>query len=74
MSPVDLTMTSKVGSPNGILVPGPHIQHPTDLSDAGGGYCLIRANFPAGVVVPIHRHADRETFYILTGEPQAPMF
>jgi quercetin dioxygenase-like cupin family protein len=49
---------------------GPHIQHLTAVSDADNDYCLIRSNFPAGVVVPIHSHADRETFYILGGELQ----
>lgn len=49
---------------------GPQIQYLTALSDANDDYCLIRANFPAGVVVPIHSHADRETFYILGGELQ----
>jgi uncharacterized RmlC-like cupin family protein len=41
------------------------------LSDADGEYCLIRSDFPAGAVVPIHSHADRETFYVLTGKVQA---
>ena len=49
---------------------GSHIQHLTVLSDADDGYCLIRSIFPAGVVVPVHSHSDRETFYILAGELQ----
>jgi hypothetical protein len=40
------------------------------LSETGDGYCLIKASFPAGVVVPIHSHADRETFYMIAGELQ----
>jgi uncharacterized RmlC-like cupin family protein len=68
----DLTMTSKVASPNETLdLFGHQIQHLTALSDADGGYCLVGSNFPAGAVVPIHSHAERETFYILAGEPQA---
>jgi quercetin dioxygenase-like cupin family protein len=68
MSPLDLTMTSKAASPNETLdLFGHQIQHLTALSDADGGYCLIRSSFPAGTVVPIHSHTDRETFYILTG-------
>jgi quercetin dioxygenase-like cupin family protein len=67
----DITMTSKVASPSEILdVFGPRIQHLTVLSDADDGYCLIGANFPAGVVVPIHSHDDRETFYMIAGELQ----
>jgi quercetin dioxygenase-like cupin family protein len=49
---------------------GPQIQYLTALSEAGDDYCLIKASFPAGAVVPIHSHADRETFYILGGELQ----
>lgn len=65
-------MTSKAAGPNEPLdLFGHQIQHLTALSDADGGYCLIRSNFPAGAVVPIHSHADRETFYVLAGEPQA---
>jgi hypothetical protein len=33
-------------------------------------FCLIRSTFPAAVVVPIHSHADRKTFYVLDGERQ----
>jgi quercetin dioxygenase-like cupin family protein len=49
---------------------GPQIQYLTTLSDADDGYCLIRSTFPDGSAVPIHSHADRETFYILDGELQ----
>jgi quercetin dioxygenase-like cupin family protein len=38
------------------------------LSDADDDYALIRSEFPSQVVVPIHSHRDRETFYILAGE------
>jgi len=47
---------------------GPRVQHLTALSGANDGYCLFRGIFPTGVVVPIHSHVDRETFYILDGE------
>jgi hypothetical protein len=71
MSRSILKTTSKKAGANEILdVLGPHIQHLTALSDADDDYCLIRSNFPAGVVVPIHTHADRETFYIHGGEFQ----
>jgi quercetin dioxygenase-like cupin family protein len=49
---------------------GPQLQHVTALSGASDDYCLIRATFPAGAMVPLHSHADRETFYILSGELQ----
>jgi len=47
---------------------GIRVQHLTALTDADDGYCLIGSTFPAGMVVPVHSHADRETFYILDGE------
>jgi hypothetical protein len=50
---------------------GPRIQHLTALSEADDGFCLIRSTFPAGVVMPIHSHAYRETFYVLDGERTA---
>ena len=49
----------------------PEIQRLTALSEADDGFCLIRSTFPAGAVVPIHSHPDRETFYVLDGELQA---
>jgi quercetin dioxygenase-like cupin family protein len=49
---------------------GPQVQLVTALSDGDDGYCLFRGSLPAGVVVPLHSHADRETFYILDGELQ----
>jgi quercetin dioxygenase-like cupin family protein len=39
----------------------------TEVSDNEGDYCIIRWTLPAGVVVPMHSHADRETFYVLSG-------
>jgi quercetin dioxygenase-like cupin family protein len=50
---------------------GPHIQFLTALSDDDGEYCLIRGVIPAGVVVPLHSHSERETFYVLGGEVEA---
>jgi quercetin dioxygenase-like cupin family protein len=50
---------------------GTTFQFVTPLSDDNDGYCVLKGNVPPGVVVPIHSHADRETFYILAGELQA---
>jgi quercetin dioxygenase-like cupin family protein len=49
---------------------GPRIQFLTALSDADDEFCLIRGTVPAGVIVPVHSHAERETFYVLEGEVQ----
>jgi quercetin dioxygenase-like cupin family protein len=50
---------------------GPTIQHLTPLSDENDAYCVLKGTIAPGVVVPIHSHADRETFYILAGHLQA---
>jgi quercetin dioxygenase-like cupin family protein len=42
----------------------------TDTSRDDDDYCVSIASMPPGVVVPFHSHADRETFYILSGEMQ----
>ena len=47
---------------------GPRIQFLTPLSEDDDEYCLMRCIFPAGVVVPVHSHDERETFYVLEGE------
>lgn len=31
-------------------------------------YCVFTAELPAGMIVPLHSHADRESFYVLSGE------
>jgi quercetin dioxygenase-like cupin family protein len=49
---------------------GPRIQFLTALSDNDEDYCLIKGVVPAGMVVPVHSHAERETFYVLEGEIQ----
>jgi mannose-6-phosphate isomerase-like protein (cupin superfamily) len=40
----------------------------TSLSFQLDDYCVLAAEMPAGVVVPLHSHADRESFYLLSGE------
>lgn len=67
----DKTSSRKAETSETFDVLGPHIQFLTTLSDADDGYCVIRSTFPAGVIVPIHSHGDRETFYILDGALQA---
>ena len=46
---------------------GPRLEHLTDLSE-DMGYCLMKGEVGPGVFVPLHRHEDRETFYIVSGE------
>lgn len=40
----------------------------TSLSFQLDDYCVLAAQMPAGVVVPLHSHSDRESFYLLSGE------
>jgi quercetin dioxygenase-like cupin family protein len=49
---------------------GPHVRFLTALSDDDADYCLSMGVVPPGVVVPVHSHAERETFYLLEGEMQ----
>jgi quercetin dioxygenase-like cupin family protein len=50
-----------------IDVLGPLVKPLTALSGPHDSYCVFQSVFPHGVVVPLHSHADRETFYILDG-------
>jgi quercetin dioxygenase-like cupin family protein len=63
---VTLTRGRTVGETFDVL--GPHIRFLTALSDNNADFCLIAGSVPAGVVVPIHTHPERETFYVLEGE------
>jgi quercetin dioxygenase-like cupin family protein len=49
--------------------------HPTNryLTEivGNGDWCFIRCVMPPGVVVPMHSHSDRETFYVLSGKLDA---
>lgn len=51
-------------------VMGPRIQLVTDLTK-NRDHSFMKAEVPAGVIVPLHSHDDRETFVVLTGELEA---
>jgi quercetin dioxygenase-like cupin family protein len=61
--------SKEVFSPKGTL--RPTNEYLTEVSDSEGDYCIIRCALPAGAVVPLHSHSDRETFYLLSGELDA---
>jgi quercetin dioxygenase-like cupin family protein len=65
-----LTTTKDAGTNEILDVVGLRVQFLTALSDADDDFCLFRGTVPAGGVVPIHSHAERETFYVLEGEIQ----
>jgi quercetin dioxygenase-like cupin family protein len=49
----------------------PSNRYLTEVTDDDGDYCVIMCDLPPGLVVPLHSHADRETFYVLSGNPDA---
>jgi hypothetical protein len=53
--------THKIFSPQQDLRPGN--QYLTKMTDSDGDYCVMLCTLPRGVVVPMHSHPDRETFY-----------
>jgi quercetin dioxygenase-like cupin family protein len=70
MSVAHLKTGPKVTDTEILDVLGPRIQFLTALSDNNDDYCLISSTFPDSVAVPVHSHAERETFYVLGGEIQ----
>ncbi len=49
----------------------PNNQYLTFISDNEGDHCLILCTLPAGAIVPLHSHADRETSYVVSGKLEA---
>jgi hypothetical protein len=52
-----------------IDVLGPTIQYLTSPDAGEGEPCVMRGTIPPGVAVPLHSHADPETFLMVSGEP-----
>jgi len=61
--------TYEIFSPQRDLRPGN--RYLTEVTDGDGDYCVMLCSLPPGVVVPLHSHADRETFYVISGTPDA---
>jgi uncharacterized RmlC-like cupin family protein len=51
-----------------INVMGPTIQFLTEPGDGDESSCVMRGTIPPDVIVPLHSHADTETFIALSGE------
>src|SRR5215470_6471851 len=68
-------MSDKLKDANELFSPQNHLRpanvYLTDVSHNEADYCLILCILPAGVVVPMHSHADRETFYVVSGKIDA---
>jgi len=58
----------ELGELDTIDVMGPTIQFLTRPQADDGSPCLLRGTIPPGGVVPLHRHADPETFIAISGE------
>jgi quercetin dioxygenase-like cupin family protein len=59
------------GTRNVVLdVFGPTVEFLTSPGDAAGDFCVMRGVIPPGAVIPLHSHADTETFYIVAGAQQ----
>ncbi len=59
--------THEIFSPRQDARPGN--RYLTGVTDGDGDYCVMLCTLPQGVVVPMHSHADRETFYVMSGNP-----
>ncbi len=67
-------MTARVVEPQAletIEILGPTIQFVTEPEGDDAGPCVMRGLVPAGVDVGLHRHADPETFLMLSGDVEA---
>jgi quercetin dioxygenase-like cupin family protein len=62
------TTSEKVDTGEILDVLCPRLQFLTALSDNDNDYCLTKGSVPPGVVVPLHSHPERGTFYVLEGE------
>jgi quercetin dioxygenase-like cupin family protein len=60
---------SRIYSPNQSTYPTNVF--PTELTDNNDDWCVIHCTMPPGVVVPLHSHADRETFCVISGRIDA---
>jgi quercetin dioxygenase-like cupin family protein len=56
------------GTVETIEVLGPKVQFLTSPDDGDGAPCIMRGTIPPGGAVPLHSHADPETFIPLSGE------
>jgi quercetin dioxygenase-like cupin family protein len=50
-----------------IDIMGPRVQILRDLNDQESTHCIMLVTVPPGVTVPLHSHADAESFYVVDG-------
>ena len=49
---------------------GPTVEFLTAPNEKDAEFCVMRGTIPPGVSVPLHSHADFETFFLLSGTVQ----
>ena len=49
---------------------GPTVEFLTAPEDSDAVYCVMIGTIPPGMFVPLHSHADVESFYLLSGSVQ----
>jgi quercetin dioxygenase-like cupin family protein len=54
-----------------VEVLGPTVEYLSEVESGGEARCVLRGTIPPGVIVPLHAHADPETFVQLSGEIEA---
>ena len=68
-SNISKSHTREIFSPDHGLRPSN--RYLTELNNGDGDYCVMQCLLPPGIVVPLHSHSDRETFYVISGTPDA---
>ncbi|MGO8003097.1 cupin domain-containing protein [Rhizobium ruizarguesonis] len=62
-----MSETKFENQPGWIDVFGPKVKPLTVADDEHSGYAVLLGVLDPGVVIPLHSHNDRETFYVLEG-------
>jgi quercetin dioxygenase-like cupin family protein len=60
-----------LGKAETVEIMGPLVQFLTAPANDDGAPCTMRGTIPPGVVVPLHSHADPETYLVVSGEAEA---
>jgi quercetin dioxygenase-like cupin family protein len=68
-SPAKTARILRRGTHEILDVLGPTVEF-LNLPESDAGYCVMIGTIPPGVSVPLHSHADVESFYLLSGSVQ----
>src|SRR5262249_5648956 len=71
----DLNASTRTSDAREVFSPQMHLRptnvYLTAISENEGDYCLLLCTLPAGAVAPMHSHAGRESFYVISGDVDA---